>query len=73
MKDGWHLIFNEKPDVWGTQHDPATDVAEIPILAGKREGASTKLEAELVELDGRGLLRIAFGSHEWKSEFSVVE
>ena len=28
---GWRLVFNEEGDVWGTMHDPAKDVAEVPL------------------------------------------
>jgi hypothetical protein len=29
--DDWRLIFNSEPDVWGLSHNPASDIAEIPL------------------------------------------
>ena len=26
---GWRLVFNQEPDVWGSQRDPKSDVGEV--------------------------------------------
>ncbi len=70
--DGWQLLFNDKADVWGHQHDPETDSAVVPM--GFRSDASPEAETftvELVEADGGGSLRIAWGPYEWTTEFSL--
>lgn len=37
VDDGWHLVFNDEADAWGTQHNPAADRAEIPIAYRRME------------------------------------
>lgn len=71
-ESGWNLVFNEFADVWGTQHDPQADVAEVPLTY---ESASEPKEALLVELNERsdgGKLEVSWGTHRWSVRFDVV-
>lgn len=68
---GWSLIFNEKADVWGTQHDPKADVAEVPLTYAKLDEPSKALKFELVKEGGGGMLHITFGPHRWSAPFTV--
>ena len=35
--DGWHVVFNNEPDSWGTQYDASFDAFEIPLAHGADE------------------------------------
>lgn len=73
VADGWSLVFNSKPDVWGTQHDPTADVAEVPLTFEARDEEAPNLTMELEEVQDGGRLRIAWGSHQWTTTFSVPD
>ncbi len=63
VDNGWHLVFNTKADVWGTMHDPAADVAEVPLSYTKSdEPVDVPLAAEeptMAELAKLPKLKIA--------------
>jgi DUF2911 family protein len=70
--DGWRLVFNEEGDVWGTMHDPAKDVAEVPLEIAKLDAPQEELDVTLAE-DGEkgGVLRIAWGDTAWSARFTT--
>jgi hypothetical protein len=59
--DGWQLIVNRQADQWGTQHDPAQDLARIPM---RRESLAERVEQFTISLEdqggGRGVLHLAW-------------
>lgn len=69
--DGWNLVFNELADVWGTQHDPAHDVAEVPLTVEPAPEETEELTVELEETEGGGLLKIVWGDTVWQAPFRV--
>lgn len=73
VEDGWHFVFNEKPDVWGTMYDPERDVAEVAVKHTTLDEANDRMEFELKEAGGGGLMRITWGKHQWSLPFKVVE
>ena len=71
----WRLVFNNEPDSWGTQHDPAFDAAEINVSHVQgRPLAEQPLAVYLVprHQDQVGLV-IQWGEHTWAADFSVVQ
>lgn len=72
-KDGdkWNLVFNEHADIWGTQHDPAADVFEIPLTLAETEAENETFTVELTEESEGGLLRLAWGQTEWTARFTL--
>ena len=70
---GWTLVFNNEPDSWGTQHDPAFDAAEVDIdhtHGGPYE--DRPLGVSLVPSGGdAGRLVIVWGQHVWAADFTV--
>ncbi len=71
--NGWNLVFNSKPDVWGTAHDAKADVAEVPLTSGKIEKPAELLTLELKQGEpGSGTFRLAWGGEEGTTKFSVV-
>lgn len=73
VDDGWRLVFNGRPDVWGTQHNPEADVAEIPLTYSENTEENEKLKIELVEEDSVGALAFTWGAHRWTTSFTAVD
>lgn len=72
--DGWNLLFNDKADVWGTQHDSEADSATVPLLFSTQAAEPVEtLTVELAEADQGGTLRIAWGPYEWTTAFTVAD
>lgn len=71
--DGWHLVFNEEADVWGTMHNPSADVAEVPLTLSKADTEKERLEVDLQKNQDGGVIRVAWGAQEWSATFSVVQ
>ncbi len=70
--DGWNLLINEKPDVWGTQHDPSADVAEIPLTRGKTDADVEQMTIELKEENGAANFIIRWGGDELRTNFKTA-
>ncbi len=70
---GWTLVFNNEPDSWGTQHDPAFDAHEVDIdhtHGGPYE--DRPLGVSLVPAGGdAGRLVIVWGQHVWAADFTI--
>ncbi|MBI1783784.1 c-type cytochrome [Candidatus Sumerlaeota bacterium] len=67
---GWSLVFNEKADVFGTQHNPKADVAEVPLRFETKDH-EPKFKAELAAGDGgKNTLAFAWGTNRWIAEFA---
>ncbi|MCY4600151.1 MAG: DUF2911 domain-containing protein [Acidobacteria bacterium] len=71
--DGWRIVFNDEPDSWGTQHDPAFDAAEVAVEYARADGGFRPLGVTLVPTgaDG-GRLVVHWGPHEWAADFVIV-
>ena len=71
---GWRLVFNNEPDSWGTQHDPAFDAAEIDLSHIQGDPtAEQPLAVYLVPRDqDRVGLVIQWGEHTWGADFSIA-
>jgi hypothetical protein len=68
----WRLVFNNEPDVWGTQHNPKTDAAEIPVQHSEGPEAARPFAVAFVPTGAdRGRLLIMWGPHEWTADFTV--
>ncbi len=71
----WRLVFNDEPDSWGSQHDPAFDAIEIDLSHARVDGAEPDrpLAVYLAPLGvGENRLIIHWGPHVWTADFSVV-
>ena len=69
----WSLVFNNEPDSWGSQHDPAFDATEIDV-AHTQGGPSDDgpLAVYLAPRDdGRVGLVIHWGDHLWAADFRI--
>lgn len=71
--DGWNLVFNEEPDIWGTQHRAEADVTEVPLTHNTLEEPHPNFLMEFNKVDNQNAtLRIAFGEHEWTSAWELL-
>lgn len=69
---GWRLVFNNEPDAWGTQHDPAFDAAEIELSYSDGGAPSRPFAVALVPTGAdRGRLLMHWGPHDWFADFVV--
>ena len=70
---GWRLAFNNEPDAWGTQHDPALDTAEIELEYSRGGAVSRPFAVALVPTGAeQGRLVMHWGPHEWFADFVVA-
>jgi hypothetical protein len=67
----WRLVFNHLPDVWGTQHDPAQDAAEVPLQVAATTAPVESFTATLEPAAGGGILRLRWGTTEWLAPFTA--
>ena len=71
--DGWRLVFNDEPDAWGTQHNPAFDVGEVSLAYSQGEDSSRAMSASVVmTTPTQGRFVLVWGPHEWSTEFTVA-
>ncbi|MGE0444338.1 MAG: hypothetical protein AB7P99_03860 [Vicinamibacterales bacterium] len=68
---GWRLAVTSQPDVWGTQFDQATVVAEIPLRHERAASGDAGLEPRLELLGDGARLTIGWGRHTWTADFRV--
>lgn len=67
--DGWHLVFNNQADIWGTRHMPEHDAVEIPLTMSKADEEQDEFLVELNKNENGGKLKLAWGDTEWSAEF----
>ena len=75
-EQGWSLLFNQKPDVWGTQHRPDADLGEVALELHLAEPASDRLSAKIEETvagQGDAILRLTWGPHTWSAPFRIEQ
>ena len=71
----WRLVFNNEPDSWGSQYDPAFDAAEIDLLHTLVDvpNPDRPLAVYLAPLGiEQHRLIIHWGMHVWSADFSVA-
>src|SRR5262245_45918927 len=71
VANGWHLVFNQEPDAWGSQHDPKFDAAEIDLTHSEGHAAARPFALNVIpQGSGQGQLQIIWGPHEWVAPFT---
>ncbi len=72
--DGWKLVFNNQPDIWGTRHLDEHDAAEIPLTESKVTGPpAEKFKIELAQTPAGGTLRLLWGDRKWEANYDLVQ
>ncbi|TDI24223.1 MAG: DUF2911 domain-containing protein [Acidobacteria bacterium] len=71
----WRLVFNNEPDSWGSQHDPAFDAAEIALSHVQDDSSDEQPLAVYLAPrdDGQIGIVIQWGDHVWAADFSVAQ
>jgi hypothetical protein len=71
---GWRLVFNQEPDVWGSQRDPKSDLGEVDLAYTKAGEPSRPLGVALVPSSAdRWRLVLVWGPHEWAADFAAAQ
>ncbi len=71
--DGWRLVFNDEPDAWGTQHNPAFDAGEVKLDYSQADDSSRAMSASVVMTAAdQGQFVLVWGPHEWTADFAVA-
>ncbi len=71
--DGWALVFNGDADIWGSQRDPESDAVAAPLEHSLADEPTEKLTIEVLGVaPGAGLLRIAWGEHQFLAAFQAA-
>lgn len=71
--DGWALRFNQRPDIWGTQHNPEADGPAVPLNHETQETGTGTLRYTLEPNGETGAtLRIEWGAHIWTTTFALA-
>jgi len=72
--DNWRLIFNSEPDVWGLNHNPDSDIAEIPL---ENSDLAESVEQFTIELnptdDGGGEALMKWATLQLRVAFDISE
>ncbi|MGH7456184.1 MAG: DUF2911 domain-containing protein [bacterium] len=70
--DQWHLVFNKKTGIWGTEHSAADDLAEVPLTMSTNPES---VEAFTIELaasnETSGTLKAMWGTAVLSADFTA--
>jgi Protein of unknown function (DUF2911) len=71
-RNGWRLVFNHQPDVWGSQHDAEADALEVDLQHSQDADPSRPFGAALVAASpDEGRLVLQWGPHTWTAAFDL--
>jgi hypothetical protein len=71
---GWRLVFNNEPDVWGSQRDPKSDIGEVDLTYTQGGEPSRPLGVSLQPTAAdRWRMVLAWGPHEWAADFTAAQ
>ena len=73
VDDDWTMVVNEEGDIWGTQHEPEFDVAEIPLQVELVDPAAEKLEWKLERTDNGGVIKVFWQQYALQATFALLE
>ena len=65
----WKLVFNKQHGQWGTDHDPAQDLASVPLKTEKASKAAEQVTIALKEEHGSGEISVLWGDMELSANF----
>lgn len=73
-EEGWFLVFNELPDVWGTMYHERANIGEVPLKTETPDEPAGKFTIKIEKQDeNHAILKLAWGEHAWSTSFSVPE
>jgi hypothetical protein len=65
VASGWHAVFTNEPDVWGTQFDAGAIVAEVPVTEATAASGAGALSVSLEPKGAGSQMVISWGSRIW--------
>ncbi len=72
--DDWRLIFNSEPDIWGLDHNPASDIAEIPLEVSDLAESVDPFTIELNPIDdGSAEILMKWATLQLRATFNISE
>ena len=72
--EDWTLIFNSEPDVWGLDHNPASDIAEIGLETSDLAETVEQFTIELHPIDdGNAEVLMKWATLQLRAVFSINE
>jgi hypothetical protein len=67
-------VFNNEPDVWGSQRDPKSDIGEVDLTYTQGGEPSRPLGVSLQPTAAdRWRMVLAWGPHEWAADFTAAQ
>jgi len=72
--DQWHLVFNKKTGIWGTDRTPEDDFAEVPMTIATNPESVEPFTVELSAADAMsGTIKATWGTAILSADFAVVQ
>jgi hypothetical protein len=70
--EGFELVFNSQTGQWGTQHDPAKDVASVPLKSSPLASPVETFTMDLKPAPKGGELGLSWGAQRLAAPFSFA-
>jgi len=71
--DQWHLIFNKKTGMWGTEYSEQDDLAEVPLMMSTNPQSVEAFTVELEKInDTTGKIKASWGTSVLSTDFTVA-
>ena len=67
----WKLVFNKQHGQWGTQHDPAQDIAAAPLTETKASKSAEQVTISLAKAGEGGEISILWGEMVLSAKFTA--
>jgi hypothetical protein len=71
-KNGWTIMFNKQPNIWGTEYKAANDVLRVPMSVEVLQERAELLTIELVQTDKGGRIEISWEKLKASVPFSML-
>ena len=71
-EDKWSLVFNKQHGQWGTEHDPAQDLASVPLNVKTASKSAEEVTIALHKAAGGGEIVITWGDMELTANFTAA-
>jgi len=72
--DQWHLVFNKKTGIWGTDRTPEDDFAEVPMTIATNPESVETFTVELSAADAtNGTIKATWGTAILSANFVVTQ
>jgi hypothetical protein len=70
--NSWKLVFNKQHGQWGTEHDPAQDLAAVPLKQTKAPKSEEMVTINLAKEGSGGVILIHWGDMNLTANFKAA-